>query len=131
MPTVLDIIMIIICTPSCVFFFSELCTFIPGRLDYVIYKHFNVRWLVSSIVGIGIVFIWYYLQKPWYLNDFLGIALTTLFIKFFKITSMKIACVFLFSTLAVDFALALAYHLIASGNYDDVIISKYNDPIEI
>lgn len=74
---------------------------------------------------------WYFIKKPWFLNDLLSIAIMSCSIKLFKITCMKSAALFMGITLLYDTLTAILIHYSQSESYDSLILAKANYPFEI
>ncbi|EAR90165.1 signal peptide peptidase (macronuclear) [Tetrahymena thermophila SB210] len=86
---------------------------------------------IGAIFSLACVSSWYFIKKPWFMNDILSVAIMSCTIKFFKITSMKSAAIFMGITLLYDTVTAILIHYSQSQSYDSLILAKANYPFEL
>ncbi|KAL4473823.1 hypothetical protein ABPG74_022687 [Tetrahymena malaccensis] len=87
--------------------------------------------IIGTIFSFASVSTWYFIKKPWFMNDVLSVAIMSCTIKFFKITSMKSAAIFMGITLLYDIVTAILIHYSQSQSYDSLILAKANYPFEL
>lgn len=95
---------------------------------------FNLlRWIdiISSLCGCMIIVLYWIFYQNWIITDIISICTIVASIKLFKLTSLKMAVVFLGSVLGVELVVSLIIHYSLQVSYNNLIINKYDSPIMV
>lgn len=102
-----------------------------GKLNHTfIFNKIRVLDLVSFLVGFGMMLA-YWLTLAWFINDILAISTIVGAIKIFKIRSLKIGVIMLFSLLLIEIAVGLIIHFVLRVSYNNLVIQLFESPLVI
>ena len=84
--------------------------------------------IISLSVAILLLIIYWATGSSWVVSDIMAICLIVACIKFFRIDSLKMGTIFLFSVILLEIVAGLIVHYILRVSYNNFIINEYNSP---
>lgn len=91
---------------------------------------------MSVLFGALVVFLYFYFNKTWIMNDMIALCIMGVSTKIFKIKSMKYfyfitrnACLLLLPCALLDAITAIVSHFIESESYDVLVLKRFNYPL--
>ena len=85
--------------------------------------------VVSAIVGIVMVGLYWALNGQWLINDILGVCTIVALMKLVKITSLMIGVYLVGGILGVEIVVGLFVHYIIGLSYNNYVINLFQNPL--
>ena len=119
------------------FYFNELLSLVPRSLlnlkRYQIKEIIRTQDFISTSYAITISFLYFFFDKPWYINDIISLFFIGTILKLFKVTKLKYM-VIVFSVWRLTetlYSLLIFFSEKYSISYDDYILIELNFPFMI
>lgn len=92
-----------------------------------------LRWIdvISFLFGSLIIALYWIFYQNWIITDIISVCTIVASIKLLKLTSLKMAVIFLGSVLGVELVVSLIIHFQLKVSYNNLIINKYDSPIMV